>query len=87
MDSKADDMYNECIIGIANKEEIALPNKYQCEIFYKKIKIKTLFMKHTTCYFKSMTFIYEVCTKLWKKKKRIWIAHTSEAYQQCLYLL
>ena len=61
-------MCDKCIIVIAAKENIALPNKYECEICKKRFKTKTQIKEHNNCYFKSLTFVCEVCRKLWRKK-------------------
>ena len=63
-------MCDECLVVIAEKENLYLPNKYQCEICNKKFKTKTLFRQHDNCYFKSLTFNCEVCPKIWRNEDK-----------------
>ena len=66
-------MCDECLISIAEKEMIDLPNRYQCEICRLKFKTKTLFKRHERCFnfgSNSLAFICEVCDRIWKDEEQ-----------------
>ena len=66
-----DGMCDACIVIIADKENIRLPNIYHCDICSKTFKTKTLFKQHRDCDFKenSFTFVCEDCQMKWIEKE------------------
>ena len=62
-----ENMCDECIICIAQREQIDLPNKYQCTVCKNVFKTKTLFRLHTNCSFGSDSLVYicESCNQVW----------------------
>ena len=65
-------MYVECIISLAEREFIYLPEKYQCEISQEAFQIKTQFKRHTNCKFHSdlsILYICEECDICWKNEE------------------
>ena len=65
----ADSMCDECKVIIADKEDLYLPNIFQCDICLKTFKTKTQFMKHKQCEASSFTYTCEVCSLLWKDQE------------------
>ena len=62
-------MCDKCILLIAEKEDIKLLNRYQCEVCNRKFKTKTLFEEHRDCFrfgSSSLAFVCESCSKIWK---------------------
>ena len=62
-----DNMCDECLIFIAQREQIDLRNKYQCTVCKEVFQTKTLFRLHTQCSFEtdSLVYICESCNQVW----------------------
>ena len=67
----SDKMCDKCKLAIAERERIEMARKYRCDVCNKTFKTKTCFMQHKQCNFEEdyMTFICEVCNKLWVEEE------------------
>ena len=64
-----ENMGDECLIFIAQREQIDLRNKYQCTVCKEVFQTKTLFRLHTQCIFETdsldLVYICESCNQVW----------------------
>ena len=60
-------MCDECLVCIAQREQLDLPNKYNCKVCGKVFQTKTIFRLHTNCCFDndSLVYICESCDQVW----------------------
>ena len=64
-------MCDDCIVSLAQSEDIYLPEKFQCGICQEAFQTKTQFKKHTNCNFHfelSILYICEECDICWKNE-------------------